>query len=242
MGGTVAVILRKPDGEIVNMLRWTNIMPAYLLDPRLYSDNPQPWIDEFLSEWKKMKNDYDLHKDDKCFEFNMTNCYFPRIETSPDGYGLFVIDLQKKHLLHMQGYCGEPSYTGSYKLRKERYPDEYESLTGLIKNGIIKKWYVYDTHQYSPIGDFNEFEELISKNYDDLAWRSKFIIEPPNFVIHRYNEDDEGTIKFFQKLLHLKILTRNKDLQSWFEYLLERQDYKLNDHEKKKLKKKLKNY
>lgn len=98
MGGTITIILRKPDGTEYRMQRWTNIMPYFLNNIRLVEEN-ENHIEAFLKQWLSMKEDYERHKEDKQFEHNMTDVYFPLEGLVPCEYGIIVIDMKTKVIL-----------------------------------------------------------------------------------------------------------------------------------------------
>lgn len=107
MGGTVAIVLREPSGKVTPMFRWTNILPFYLKDPRLYSKDlkeQQAWVDEFLEEYLLMRADYKKNSTSGNYENSMTSCYFPVVGKVPYGYGLVYIDMRGRNLLSWQGY------------------------------------------------------------------------------------------------------------------------------------------
>jgi hypothetical protein len=98
MGGTISITLRKPDGTEYRMQRWTNPISFWLNNVRFVEENKQH-IHEFLQIWLDMKADYDRHQVDQQFENPMTNVYFPSCGLVPCGYGLIVMDMQKKVIL-----------------------------------------------------------------------------------------------------------------------------------------------
>jgi hypothetical protein len=71
MGGSIAVTVRKQNGRVVKMLRWTNALPYWLTNLRLTHDD-DCLLDEYIADWSLMGLDYEKHKDDRQFEFPMT--------------------------------------------------------------------------------------------------------------------------------------------------------------------------
>ena len=104
MGGTVAITLRTPDNKVYKMSRWTNIMPHFINNARLFLKQ-QGHIDDFLYQYNLMKEDWEKNKLSGNFDFNMTDVYFPSSGLAPEGYGLVVVDMVNDIILSSQGYC-----------------------------------------------------------------------------------------------------------------------------------------
>ena len=112
MGGTIAMIIRKPkdrldqdtEPEVQPMLRWTNIMPHSFSRESFLEGDFDRWWPDFSKSWRDMREDYEANKGTGRYKHNMTGAYFPCERLAPDGYGLVVVDFQTKTLLHAQGY------------------------------------------------------------------------------------------------------------------------------------------
>lgn len=52
MGGTIAVTVREEDGTVYKMARWTNTLPHFVLNEKLYNKNP-----DHLSAYLQTKYD-----------------------------------------------------------------------------------------------------------------------------------------------------------------------------------------
>lgn len=141
MGGNVAVTVKKPNGEVIKMDRWTNIIPYYLTQYSLYQPELfDQWFEDFTQQWSLMKEDYEKNKDTGQFQHNMTSVYFPFDTTSPSEYGLIVIDAQKKKIYSAQDYCNVGCFT-AYKLEDEDFLESFEQFS---KVGQIKTIEYYD--------------------------------------------------------------------------------------------------
>ena len=81
MGGVVAVGFRFPDGKIVCQERWTNSMPYWLNDVRIFNGDIS-----HLNEYIKSAENHD------------------RIPVAPHGYGLVFVDYISKKFMSMQDY------------------------------------------------------------------------------------------------------------------------------------------
>lgn len=84
MGGSIALTLRTRDGQVFKQHRWTNPLPFFTKNPHFFEEDNDDYIEEYLNR----------ENDDEPWRF-----------LAPMGYGLVVIDFQKKRLLSMQGYC-----------------------------------------------------------------------------------------------------------------------------------------
>src|ERR1700744_2030870 len=91
MGGSVAVAIRKRNGEIICRDRWTNSTPFYFKSLRM-REGDEAFVQEYL----------DLAKDKKDA---------PHVPLAPLGYGLVVIDYVTNHMLSMQGYSSYDQFT-----------------------------------------------------------------------------------------------------------------------------------
>jgi hypothetical protein len=104
MGGSVSITLRLADGAEYRMLRSTNIMPFYLTNAQFYNEDPA-FIERFLKGWNEMVFDYEQHKEDGQYEFNMTRSYTEFCHgLVPDEYGLVVVDCVNHVILSSQYY------------------------------------------------------------------------------------------------------------------------------------------
>jgi hypothetical protein len=200
MGGVVTVVLREPSGELLKMFRWTNVLPDSLTDPRLFSEDPSGWCEDFKREWLKMRADYQAHHEAGDYECNMTPVYFPEGPAAPSEYGIVFIDLQNKAILSMQDFCCEPATIWIPSLRlQERAARAHE----LIRKGIVSRLVVRRGAaakgallQIPKDGDKEEaFQEVCELAEEKKGVDGHLLIEPPGFDIKRYDGID-GVMKF----------------------------------------------
>lgn len=71
MGGNVAVLIRKEDGQQIIMDRWTNVIPHFLNHANLYIGKWDQWFADFSKTWEEMKLDYEKNKDTGKYKLNM---------------------------------------------------------------------------------------------------------------------------------------------------------------------------
>lgn len=135
MGGTIAVTLRTPSGEVYRMARSTNSFPGFICSQRFLDSDPE-WIAQYLSEWREMAEDYKLNHESGKYKFNMTPAYFPYNLCAPVGYGMVFIDMVNKQIHTHQGYSNiELVYRYHFKPRLVRKASDYLAFA---KAGRIK--------------------------------------------------------------------------------------------------------
>lgn len=132
MGGTVAMIIREPDGKEHRMARWTNNIPYFVMSDRFFEFDKdhfgiyQSWMNGDMEEYAQL---------------------------SPISYGLIVCDFQSKTLLSNQGYTDLKSIS-SISMRIESRDGKfdpadtsrYSAFKRMFEKGMIKKfdYYIYD--------------------------------------------------------------------------------------------------
>ena len=111
MGGSIGFTAIK-DGRVFKMCRWTNSMPGLfksiqVLQPEIDPEETERHFQRYMKAWLDMKKDWEKHGPEGPFELNMTTSYFGNEPDGmfPDGYGLVVMDYDRKKLYSMQGYC-----------------------------------------------------------------------------------------------------------------------------------------
>lgn len=230
MGGTITIVLRKPDGTEYRMQRWTNIIPYYISHPKLYEENSDH-INEFLSGWIAMQQDYEKHKDDKKFEIEETDNYFPSAGIIPIGYGIVVIDMKNKVILDcFQDYhfIGQLTCIKLISIMDTRFPtlhtDEIDQYNYLITSHRIKSAIDYDK-KGDDIIPINypiptTFEEMIRFAYDHRC-NGTFMIDTKPYTIERYEWGDE--LKVLSRIKSLGFILSNEEERLW-QYWIDNKD------------------
>lgn len=85
MGGSVAVTVRKKDGTVVPMCRWTNSL-SYWIKSKKFLTDPTAVMESFIEAGKESP-------------YNQEDSL-----VAPEGYGLVVIDLKTETILTYQDY------------------------------------------------------------------------------------------------------------------------------------------
>jgi len=146
MGGLVKVIVRKEDGEIISMNRWTSGLPCILHEPKIYFGDKNS-LDMYLKPYSDALADYEKHKDDEKFEINMTSsCIFEGHDNlAPVDYGIVVLDFMTKTLISCNGYSNNGSYI-SYRSNYQKRGFNFdvgnfdkEEFVNMLENNHIKE-------------------------------------------------------------------------------------------------------
>lgn len=228
MGGTVGFTLRLPDGTERRGTTYTNWTPFFLNNPALFECDEK----HLKGLVDTMQKDYDQYPGDR-------NPYL-----APYGYGLIVVDCQKKCLYHCQGYTSYGSMYGSclYDQRPTRYKpgSDIDRLLKIVDRGWcfqIDKWYkprsqgvtgwfkwrgpVITDKQKAGVVDL--IKTKLAGKYD-TATRYKFHFSPPEWSIRRFEESAAGLLEMRQavKLLGFKYTPRESAL--WRKYVKRHDD------------------
>ena len=128
MGGSIAVVIRKENGSVMPMHRWTNELPYVInnINIPLLGDES---VRDYINTWTKWKDDWEKNKETGKYEFAMTDTYSPYPSAiAPHGYGIVVLDFQEKYILHAQGYSGIGTiYLTAAELERREVGPEFEN-------------------------------------------------------------------------------------------------------------------
>lgn len=121
MGGSVKVVIRKEDGTINAMTRWTNSLSYLIHNPDCFKSSESNALAEYMNSFEEMKLDYEKHKVDGLFELPMTDVYFYEgyDDLVPVDYGIVVMDYKTKTLISSQGYTGQNAHMFIQKFETE---------------------------------------------------------------------------------------------------------------------------
>lgn len=108
MGGVVKVIIRKEDGTVQSMTRWTNNLSWLTHTPDCFIGTDNDSFRRYMKTHDDMQADYEAHKHDGKFKFVTTVSYFFNgwDSIAPEDYGIVVMDYKTKTLISSQGYTG----------------------------------------------------------------------------------------------------------------------------------------
>jgi len=234
MGGSIAVTIREEDGTEHRMCRWTNPLPFVFSGIFAGEFN----LEEYLKIWNEMREDYLENKDTGNFQHNMTSVYADSPYLCPMGYGLIVIDFQKKVIISSQGYTSvdtlpivslqydrEHENTGDSRWDhfKKLYPDKIIGFTMYDRDNEFKAISM-ELKEQNKI-DFAKVEEefFVSnrEKYRD-AWM-EFIIDTSPFEVFKYKEHDKNSVLEMKEFIkELGFVLSEEEEQYWGSWIEER--------------------
>lgn len=237
MGGTVAVTLRKPDGTEYRMNRWTNSMSWGICNLKMLNSDEQH-IEDYLHQWKEMRDDYERNKDSGEFEHNMTDCYFPSDGLAPCGYGLVVVDHINKVILDMQGYTSfDTICAASISLEHSGnvlgvQPADADSETQIFKEflkaGKIGGVLTRDSYNentpredwYRPVTE--TFEEIIAELTSDRRDWFDFKVDLSPWSYEKFEECSPQALRAYRaRLIELGFELSDEENKVWDEWIKE---------------------
>lgn len=183
MGGLVKVIIRKEDGQIISMNRWTSGLCNVLHDPEIYLSNTNA-LELYLKPYFDAVADYEKHKEDKNFEINMTSsCIFDGHDNlAPVDYGIVVLDFMTKTLISCNGYSNRGTFVAyrdnDYECKGLNFDCSViseEEFINMLKNDQIKE--LMDTsgqHYVSlkgirTLSEAEKCAEQLTKTFEDYG-------------------------------------------------------------------------
>lgn len=227
MGGSVNVTVRRKDGSIVRMCRWTNSLPYWFSSAEFYLD-PDARVEEYI----KVRGDSIYH--------------YPEVELAPDCYGLVVIDCLDRKIYSMQGYTSldkcyvqsSLAYLNTSKFTNQAIPfldpkisggqkEDIERVYKLLKEGLLavsfqeekvnKQWKnkIKDGDTWKHLIDFCAGREIFGLQLD---------IKLP-FELITFDEYVQGAKSFRQALIDAKFNLTEKDDTQWNIWIEDRGDY-----------------
>lgn len=143
MGGSVKVVVRKENGEILAMRRWTNSLSSLLKVTDCYKSTDSDAFKEYMKAYDDMKADYAKNKESSDYELNMTSLYFDGDDYNkviPEDYGIVIVDHVTKNVISSQGYTGR--YSSLFFRHKFKEIDDleinvFDRMTPFDKNNLV---------------------------------------------------------------------------------------------------------
>jgi len=249
MGGTVAITLKTPDNKVYKMSRWTNIMPYFINNARLFLKE-QKHIDDFLYQYNLMKKDWENNKASGNFDFNMTDVYFPSSGLAPEGYGLVVVDMVNDVTLSSQGYCSferlhlfevknlidrflhnnknvSTDEAIDYFLNRQEDPEEGPNVIQVIKElydndfiTSVSKRSLGGKIKHLNLDKFKDFKSLIKYVLKGSILEKELNIK--GFDVENFEEyNKEDGLKMKNRIKELGFELDEKDLKQWDDFFKE---------------------
>lgn len=200
MGGSIKVVIRKENYEIVSMNRWTNGLSNLIHNPKCFLDIDGA-IDEYISNTRE--------------PFCKTH--------APIEYGIVVFDLKTKTLISSQGYSSHMPYLmmSGRELKIDSAFGTYDSqeIQEYLEKGYLKSFYTESNGRYSLTGvkNIHELEtKLNSINNIQNVSQIRFEIETNGFKTHFWDSNDLPDARL--KMKEIGIVFSKEDEKEWSEY------------------------
>lgn len=190
MGGTIQFVFRGTDGSISKRVVWTNSLPNYLYDTRIYNKD-RSVIDEILEE----PTIYDIPETEN--------------RIAPHEYGILIVDWLKNKIYSCNSYF-TPDYINSIYFTRG---DELSTNTSALRKMASDSRFMYPvtfshndgmTSHLEKAGDvnfsrnFNEFYDqcvLIEKTMNSYLVKIKIDTTPLEVVSFSNTEEGMNALK-----------------------------------------------
>ena len=133
MGGSIAVTIRTPDGEIHKMARCTNTLPSFVMNPRFLASDRE-WVEKYLAYWHALCKDWRDNQSTGNFRRRDTPYYAPHQICAPLEYGLVFLDMQEKVIHDCQGYT---TFDAVYAYHFSESPEEAAIYQQFAREGKL---------------------------------------------------------------------------------------------------------
>lgn len=158
MGGHVSVVIRRSNGAIQKMRLWTNIVPAFFVNPKMMQEDSD--LIGRLIATRDLNNDaIRLSKDftDKRY-LGFDGDYCSRNSVlAPVDYGLIVFDFKERRVHSMQSYCSLDQvfcmgHRMSVPQNKAKIGDDLSiifALMGFMSSGMLNHISFHDMENFN---------------------------------------------------------------------------------------------
>lgn len=230
MGGTIALTVRDKAGKLHKMARWTNTMSNFIGSMGLINEDAKH-LQDYLKVFQGMREDYLKHKEDKKFEFEMSDCYGDHVYLAPTGYGLVVVDYQTHQILTRQGYTrfyeqALASFQLTYNDDQISDPEEHQRFKDLANAGrlTVEGRRPLDKSKSSKpvrIKDYTELKQIADNRNLCLGTIS---LDLAPWKIKRFEETPAGLKQLKKAVLGLGLKLTKTEEQLWKKYSHENAD------------------
>lgn len=238
MGGSVAVTVRRENGELIKMCRRTGSYSFMFTSKDFNNGNVDKAIDNYKKNFDEMREDYLNNSPNK---FEMSSVYGWCQEMAPVDYGLVFIDTKDKEIHSMQGYDMPgsiliSSFSSMYMYEKEEIKERRNLiennqlvLFSKVKNeikelGSVKELFGEDL-------TYKKFKKIIDSLVDNekeyyhlIGNNSLFSIRATptglkDYKIVRYEESVDGASEFAKTLLEKGFTFNDAEKKLWLEFI-----------------------
>lgn len=245
MGGSVKVVVRKENGEILAMRRWTNSLSLLLKEKGCYESTDSDEFKEYMKAYYEMKADYEKNKNNENYELNMTSAYFDGEDYDkviPEGYGIVLVDHITKNVISSQGYTGKCEtlfFRHRYKEIDDLEINVFDHITAFDQDDLFnrikkqnflsvnfpKRYLEYLSVDLEPVSlkgvfTLKEFGEKLTELAKNAARKNKKILDVGYFElevdINGFNYlHDENIQKAQDKLAEIGFPLTEEELAGW---------------------------
>lgn len=209
MGGSLAVTIKDPSGELHRMDRWTNPTKYVFTDPTFLSGDLVA-IQDYLKTWYEMCAEYDNHDPEQGIGMAGVYCnpeWSSRDLLAPSEYGLVYIDFPNKLFWAMSSYASyrylATDIVAWHTAPDDEHPDMMEYYASMFHTiiAVINR----KTGESTPIS-FSTMAEFVAHAQDTKrisrkdAWLCYEIGMPPGWDRREYDPNQPGAWQFHDDL------------------------------------------
>lgn len=195
MGGSIAVTIRKKNGEIHKMIRWTNPTP-YFVENLKFIKKDEKYLQEYFDE---KKNDP----------------YYVDFCLAPEDYGLLLIDYMTNTILHSQNYTnyGSQHFSSLALSIFQHESDEIQNIKDLYDAKKLT-FYKYVANTGWKRAELISFDKLIqiAMNREYLG---KFEINMKPWKIKRFTQEKKDLKEMKKEIKKLGFKISIKENNVW---------------------------
>lgn len=239
MGGTVAVTIRRENGELLKMARKTGSYSWMFTSINFNNGKVNEAIDDYYKIFAEMKEDFESGEP---YKFPMSTEYGWCNETMPVDYGLVFIDVMKKEIHSMQGY-DNPGLISINAFSRVYVNDEEtdKAYQSLLENNQLCLHVIQSDDSIKDFGmihdvfgkdvNLKKMEQIIEDSYNDKGPLFEIIGKDSMFNLKavpvglkdynkvRYSESPEGLIQFAKALQNSGLTFTTEEKKGWIEKL-----------------------
>lgn len=224
MGGSVGVTIRLPDSVEHRMCRWTNVLPWALTNLRFIQEDPAH-LAEYLEQWLSMKADWEENRATGKFRHNMTDVYAPYARLAPCEYGLVVVDMVNKVIVHSQEYTSIGTISPATMAGEDPDDDDstFNRLKALMEAGRASTFLGYKrSAPRHPVPSPWPTAEAVLENLEEgdrSCLDGAFVIDMSPYKVERFPRNPEGMMALRQRVLDLGFVLTEEEEAEWRDWV-----------------------
>lgn len=229
MGGTVAQTIRMPSGELIKMARKTGAYNHLFFSKEFNEGNLSQAIEDYVKIWAQMREDF---LSGPPYKYPMSGVYGRHVYTSPEDYGLVVIDFEKNKIHSLQGYDTPGTLScSSISSFTVRDPQERLTLDFLISNNLLNVVEVKE-QKINVLGsirdifgdnvDLQKLEKIntlkFQRNLSASFFNQRLMPKKlESFEYKIYDEEPRGVIELAKNLVSDKFVFSKEEQNLWIQ-------------------------